>query len=187
MCFQLPALLLDGCAIVVSPLIALMKNQVDVLRGYYQNESIAHVLNSSLNIVTFWEFTSGRNINMLFGYILTLISTIASNIIFKIRFFFIMLCLFLYTIIIMHLILKSNLTLFTYFKFICFILRIEGKQKNDSVQYCHSTGEYFLVFVGKSNSPKWVFSEIFFCARFFDLFFKCSYKYIYIFIWNMRN
>ena len=49
MCFQLPALLLDGCAIVVSPLIALMKNQVDVLRGYYQNESIAHVLNSSLN------------------------------------------------------------------------------------------------------------------------------------------
>ena len=49
MCFQLPALLLDGCAIVVSPLIALMKNQVDVIRGYYQNESIAHVLNSSLN------------------------------------------------------------------------------------------------------------------------------------------
>lgn len=49
MCFQLPALLLDGCAIVVSPLIALMKNQVDILRGYYQNESIAHVLNSSLN------------------------------------------------------------------------------------------------------------------------------------------
>ena len=49
MCFQLPALLLDGCAIIVSPLIALMKNQVDVLRGYYQNESIAHVLNSSLN------------------------------------------------------------------------------------------------------------------------------------------
>ena len=48
MCYQLPALISDGCAIVVSPLIALMKNQVDILRGYYQNESIAHVLNSSL-------------------------------------------------------------------------------------------------------------------------------------------
>ena len=49
MCYQLPALISDGCAIVVSPLIALMKNQVDVLRGYYQNENIAHVLNSSLS------------------------------------------------------------------------------------------------------------------------------------------
>ena len=48
MCYQLPALISDGCAIIVSPLIALMKNQVDVIRGYYQNESIAHVLNSSL-------------------------------------------------------------------------------------------------------------------------------------------
>ena len=49
MCYQLPALISDGCAIVVSPLIALMKNQVDVIRGYYQDESIAHVLNSSLS------------------------------------------------------------------------------------------------------------------------------------------
>ena len=48
MCYQLPALMSEGCAIIVSPLIALMKNQVDVLRGYYKNESIAHVLNSSL-------------------------------------------------------------------------------------------------------------------------------------------
>ena len=48
MCYQLPALLSNGCAIIVSPLIALMKNQVDVLRGFYQNENIAHVLNSSL-------------------------------------------------------------------------------------------------------------------------------------------
>jgi ATP-dependent DNA helicase RecQ len=48
MCYQLPALTSKGCAIIVSPLIALMKNQVDVLRGYYKNESIAHVLNSSL-------------------------------------------------------------------------------------------------------------------------------------------
>ena len=49
MCYQLPALISDGCAIVISPLIALMKNQVDVLRSYYQNDNIAHVLNSSLS------------------------------------------------------------------------------------------------------------------------------------------
>ena len=49
MCYQLPALMSDGCAIIVSPLIALMKNQVDILRGYYNDDSIAHVLNSSLS------------------------------------------------------------------------------------------------------------------------------------------
>ncbi len=49
MCYQLPALISDGCAIVISPLIALMKNQVDILRSYYQNDDIAHVLNSSLS------------------------------------------------------------------------------------------------------------------------------------------
>ena len=49
MCYQLPALISEGCAIIISPLIALMKNQVDVLRGYYQDDSIAHVLNSSLS------------------------------------------------------------------------------------------------------------------------------------------
>ena len=49
MCYQLPALISDGCAIVISPLIALMKNQVDILRSYYQNDNIAHVLNSSLS------------------------------------------------------------------------------------------------------------------------------------------
>lgn len=47
--FQLPALILDGVAIVVSPLIALMKNQVDALRGISTDYGIAHVLNSSLN------------------------------------------------------------------------------------------------------------------------------------------
>lgn len=50
LCYQLPALLLTGTAIVVSPLIALMKNQVDAIRGFVSgNEGIAHFLNSSLN------------------------------------------------------------------------------------------------------------------------------------------
>lgn len=49
LCYQLPALMQDGCAIVVSPLIALMKNQVDAIRGISNENGIAHVLNSSLN------------------------------------------------------------------------------------------------------------------------------------------
>lgn len=48
-CYQLPALMSDGTAIVISPLIALMKNQVDQLRAFGGRESIAHFLNSSLN------------------------------------------------------------------------------------------------------------------------------------------
>ncbi|MGN6603116.1 MAG: DNA helicase RecQ [Ginsengibacter sp.] len=49
LCYQLPAIISDGCAIVVSPLIALMKNQVDLVRGYSSTDNIAHFLNSSLN------------------------------------------------------------------------------------------------------------------------------------------
>ena len=48
LCYQLPALLLGGTAIVVSPLIALMKNQVDAIRGISKQDGVAHVLNSSL-------------------------------------------------------------------------------------------------------------------------------------------
>lgn len=48
LCYQLPALILDGTAIVISPLIALMKNQVDAMRSFSLDEGVAHFLNSSL-------------------------------------------------------------------------------------------------------------------------------------------
>src|ERR1019366_4694940 len=49
LCYQLPAIISKGCAIIVSPLIALMKNQVDLVRGYSSTDHIAHFLNSTLN------------------------------------------------------------------------------------------------------------------------------------------
>ena len=49
LCYQLPSLIMDGTAIVISPLIALMKNQVDVINGLTEEDCVAHFLNSSLN------------------------------------------------------------------------------------------------------------------------------------------
>jgi ATP-dependent DNA helicase RecQ len=49
LCYQLPAMISEGVALIVSPLIALMKNQVDLVRGYSSNDEVAHFLNSTLN------------------------------------------------------------------------------------------------------------------------------------------
>ena len=49
LCYQLPGLMMEGCALVISPLIALMKNQVDSIRSYSDSDAVAHYLNSSLS------------------------------------------------------------------------------------------------------------------------------------------
>ena len=49
LCYQLPSLMMDGTAIVISPLIALMKNQVDAMRNFSEYDGVAHFINSSLN------------------------------------------------------------------------------------------------------------------------------------------
>lgn len=64
LCYQLPAVLSEGTAIIISPLIALMKNQVDLVRSYSNNNDIAHFLNSTLNRATIKkvkeDITAGR-------------------------------------------------------------------------------------------------------------------------------
>src|SRR4051794_26706828 len=64
LCYQLPAMISEGVAIIVSPLIALMKNQVDLVRSYSSNDDVAHFLNSTLTkkqiAVVKGDLTSGK-------------------------------------------------------------------------------------------------------------------------------
>jgi ATP-dependent DNA helicase RecQ len=69
LCYQLPAMIVPGVAIIVSPLIALMKNQVDLIRGYSEQDDVAHFLNSSLNktqIKTVKDDLLGGNTKLLY-------------------------------------------------------------------------------------------------------------------------
>ncbi len=69
LCYQLPALMLKGTALIISPLIALMKNQVDSIRGYGQSDDVAHFLNSSLTRAQMREVKAdiiGGNTKMLY-------------------------------------------------------------------------------------------------------------------------
>ena len=69
LCYQLPSLIMDGTAIVISPLIALMKNQVDVINGISEESGVAHYLNSSLNksaILQVMEDVKSRKTKLLY-------------------------------------------------------------------------------------------------------------------------
>jgi ATP-dependent DNA helicase RecQ len=71
LCYQLPAMISEGVAIIVSPLIALMKNQVDLVRSYSSKDDVAHFLNSTLNKgqqkVVKDDLASGKNKNAVCG------------------------------------------------------------------------------------------------------------------------